>query len=137
MDLKNTSRRLIAEIAASIAGDCRRVAEAAVTISRLDFQVTISRYVNAQKNSYWVITVGESRWQRHLVVKEIGKDNSAIKLGVLKERQRPEIGYQIDINDLNGTVTLEELTMDGYEGVRLWLKPAAQEAGCWVEPTKG
>lgn len=94
----------------------------ATIIGRCDFRVTVSRYIPREK-SPWVITVGESVWQRHLVVDQIDEDGTDATLRILAPAQSEKFGYNIDIQDVERRITLRELIANTYTSVKEALKP--------------
>ncbi len=93
-----------------------RVIDIAHLIGSCDFRVTIQLYVTQARA--WVITVGESDWQRHIV-----PNTTAKTLGILSVEQSKKFGFEIDTNDVIEEVTLDNLIAGGYSDVRKKLKP--------------
>ncbi len=102
--------------------DANKVVEIAQKIGSCDFRVTISNYVIGG-NRPWVITVGETTWQRHLVVAQIDETGNAVLL-VLSPEQSSNFGYDIDTTDVERSTTLEELIAGEYSGVKEALYPS-------------
>lgn len=89
---------------------------AAEAIGHCDFRTAVSCYTTGKGNP-WVITVGESSWQRHLVViRTRGED---VELGILPKSQ--SVLSAIDMMDtrhFEGIVMLSDLTALSYGGIR-------------------
>ena len=99
----------------------------AKAIAQCDFRVTISKYMGPQ-NWPWIITVGESYWQRHLAVIEISEDCCDAALDVLKSEQSGNSGYNISWSDVERRISLSDLIADKYRGVKSILKPKSVAA---------
>lgn len=98
----------------------------AETIARCDFRVTVSCYVT-RPGSPWVITVGESRWQRHVVVKSVtvGLEHGDVVLAILEQTESNKFGYDVRTDRVEREITLLDLTADNYLSVKQALYPAA------------
>jgi hypothetical protein len=99
----------------------------AKAIARCDFRTTISKYVSSDDWS-WVITVGESNWQRHLAVVEISPDSCDAVLNILKPEQSTKFGYDLNTNDVESSIKLSDLIAGSYVGVKNLLKPKSMAA---------
>lgn len=97
----------------------------ASAIGNCDFRVTISRYVNGLVRP-WVITVGESGWQRHLVVEKIDEDGNDATFAILSPDQSDKFGYDINTKDAVARIMLSDLIRKGYTGVKKFLQPKMQ-----------
>lgn len=93
------------------------VAKIGTAIATCDFRVTVSRYING-KGRPWVITVGESSWQRHLVVEEVNEDGSDAELAILTKDQSTRSGYDIDCRSVEHRVSLKDLVAASYMSVK-------------------
>jgi hypothetical protein len=76
-----------------------------------------------------VITVGESSWQRHLVVEDVTSDGGNAVLNLLSHDQsfRPVIDLQLKHVELR--LTLAGLVSGGFLGVKSILMPRAEASG--------
>jgi len=106
--------------------DTATVAEIARQIGHCDF-MTSCKKTNAEGSSPWVITVSESNWRRHLLVKEIVAGEDTV-LTILAEKQSTNSGVDVDITDVDRDVKLSELITDTYASVKSALKPTAVAA---------
>lgn len=99
----------------------------AQAIGRCDFRTTISMYT-ASRNNPWVITVGESGWQRHLVVESDGDgDIMNATLAVLHTSESDQYGYDIRTGEIQKRIQLGKLVGNlgnKYIGVKKVLYPS-------------
>lgn len=99
-------------------------------IAKCGFRATIQIYITGTSRPMdrpWIITVGESEWQRHIVVERVIDDDEAM-LAVLGPDQSAKFGYDININDVVMRIKLTDLVRDNYVGVKNFLQPQAQMA---------
>jgi hypothetical protein len=110
----NTKNNIGAEVVTMIAW----------AIGRCDFRTTISRYTTSD-NQPWVITVGESNWQRHLIVKDavINEKGLSATLGVLSTNESDKFGYDVNTNNVVRVIELKQLVSENYIGVKKILFP--------------
>mgnify|MGYP001575766606 CR=1 FL=1 len=99
------------------------VATVARAIGQCDFHTTMSHYSTGDSQGPWVITVGESRWHRHLVVLNVSDDGTCADLGLLDAEQSHRRITDINISAIERTLTLQELVADSYLGVKKLLAP--------------
>lgn len=95
-------------------------------IGRCDFRTTVSRYTTST-NTPWVITVGESSWQRHLLVESAsvgeGPFRANATLAILAQSESGKFGYDIDTRKIEKRIELSELVADHYISVKKALFP--------------
>lgn len=98
----------------------------AQAIGHCDFRTTVSLYTN-RSNSPWVITVGESDWQRHLTVLSttVGIYGSDAELAILESSQSDNSGYDIRTYCVERVIRLSELIAGNYISVKKALYPPA------------
>ena len=98
----------------------------AEVIARCDFRTTVFRCIT-NSDSPWIITVGESSWQRHLIVEEtsIGISGSDATMAILSVDESNKFGYDINVNNIEKRICLSELVAEGYVGVWKSLRPGA------------
>lgn len=101
------------------------VTQIADQIAACDFRVTMSRYVT-RPGSPWIITVGETGWQRHLVVEEVNPLGTDANLAVLTRGQSSNFGYKINDKSIERYVTLKQLTVNKHQSVLAVLCPPAR-----------
>lgn len=101
----------------------------AQVIGRCDFRTTVSLYTTAT-NSPWIITVGESSWQRHLIVErvEITPEGVNADLGILPSTESSKFGYDIRTNHVDRRIKLSELIANRYIGVKKVLFPTFNQS---------
>jgi len=103
------------------------IAKIAARIANCDYCTAISRY-STGNSAPWVITVGESRWRRRLVVRKVYDEGSDAQLQILSFAQSDNDVINLDVNDTDGTVTLLDLVSGSYRGVKTYLAPKAKAA---------
>ncbi len=86
-------------------------------IAQQDFRVTLSEYIS-RKGSPWVITVGESYWQRHLVIETVIHGGNDATLAILANEQSVLRTLDIDTTKVDRRVSLKELLAGRYSGIR-------------------
>lgn len=99
----------------------------AKTIGECDFRTLVSKYTTSDSDhSPWVITVGESTWQRHLVVENLGERGGIMDatLALLTTSESERFGYQIRTNNVQRRISLKELVSGRYLGVKRVLYPS-------------
>lgn len=106
--------------------DTAAVALIARAIGNCDFRVKASKD-GKSPDSPWIITVGESTWQRHILVKELLGDADAT-LTLLGTTQSIVTPADADVTDIANDIQLSELIAGRYIGVKSALKPALQAA---------
>lgn len=101
----------------------------ASAIANCDFRVTIQRYITGQGRP-WIITVGETWWQRHIVVEVAEEDGSDATLAILSPEQSENFGYEIGAGsgNIDRHVTLKELIAKGFTSVKAVLRPEREAA---------
>jgi hypothetical protein len=88
-------------------------------IAHCDFRTAISRY--ATGDGPWIITVGETGWQRHLVVDAIVNHGQDAYLALLKSTENDKSPAHIDHTQVEKTFMLSNLVADRYTGIKQML----------------
>lgn len=91
----------------------------AKAIAVCDYRVSLSKYVS--RDDPWLITVGESVWQRRLLIQEI--KGGQITLAVLAKSESREPDYDVSFDKVERIITLANLTKEGYISVKAVLNP--------------
>ena len=96
-------------------------------IANCEFRVTIQRYITGN-NRPWVITVGETFWQRHIVIETAEEDGSDATLAILMPEQSENFGYELGTGDQNidQHILLKDLIAKGFTSVKAALYPKSQ-----------
>ncbi len=96
----------------------------AQSIANCDFRTTVQMYVTGRTGP-WIITVGEMKWQRHMVVEQVNDDGSDATLAVLGPDQSTKFGCDISLRDVTVRVQLKDLIRNKYTSVKNYLQPQA------------
>ena len=102
----------------------------AARIANCDFRVTITQHVaHSDAHKMWIITVGETTWQRHLVVTEFVKGDTRPRLDVLKQIQSGQMIIDVNPHDIDFILPDFEAFIDsGYAGVKKTLATTVAKA---------
>ncbi len=98
--------------------NAHRAAKVAAMIANCDFRTAISKYTTGDKGQ-WVITVGESSWQRHMIVKETKRHSAT--LAILSADQSSRSVIDLDTSKVEQEISLKDLIASGYTGVKDFL----------------
>lgn len=102
--------------------DPNLVVTVAEIIANLDFRTAVLRHANRQ-DSPWLISVGESSWQRRLVVEQVNESATEATFAILTPTQSYKSVWDIDTRDVERRITLSELLTKDFVGVKQVLKP--------------
>lgn len=105
----------------------KMVVEAALKIRAKNFRTVVQAYICGSKPE-WLITVGESHWHRHLLVKAINADGSEATFAVLGPNQSGKFGYDLNTKDVAFEISLTKLLSNGPGGVLNMLMTKAHAA---------
>jgi hypothetical protein len=110
--------------------DYKVISELAKQIANRDFRVTVTQHVaDNVSDKHWIITVGETTWQRHLVVSDFEERDNNPLIDVLKPVQSGRMITDVNPHDIDFVLLdFKGFLASGYLGIKETLTTTVQKA---------